>query len=274
MRILAVSSRSRVAISFIGVVVAAAGALGASPFATQVVSYTPGTGTSPGFDNPLVALGEPSRFTPDANFPAAVTPFSAPYKGEQIVSVGAGGSLVLAFDHPVTNDPQNPFGVDLLVFGNSFFYDPITFTARADELFGGRGKLEVSPDGAAWTTVPNFRPDGVYPTLGYADLTDAFATAPGAVPTDFTRPVDPSLDWHAKNFAQLVVGYNGSGGGAGVDIGALGLSSVSFLRFTVPAGESGVVNIDAVSDVAAVPAPGVGASMMLAGATLARRRRR
>jgi len=262
--------------SLLAVVVVQATALagGPSPFATNVVSYTPGTGVTPGYDNPLVSLGEPSRFTPDANFPGAVTPFNAPYKSDQIVSVGVGGSLVIKFDHPVANDPQNPFGVDLLVFGNSFFYDPVNFTAQADALFGGRGKLEVSPDGNAWTTVPSFRPDGVFPTLGYADLTDPFSATPGSVLTDFTRPVDPSFDWHGKNFAQLLAGYNGSGGGAGVDIGALGLSSVMYLRFTVPAGESGTVNIDGVSDVAAVPAPGAGVLMGIACVGLVHRRRR
>jgi hypothetical protein len=247
------------------------GALASSPYASEVVSYTPGTGIQAGFTNSQAAIGEPSRYTADGAFSGAVTPFNAPYKNDQIVSVGAGGSLVLKFDHPVTNDPQNPYGIDLLVFGNSFFYDPATFGPTANALYGGRGQLEVSQNGTSWTLVPNFRPDGAFPTLGYNDVSDPYSSPVGASPTDFTRPVNPALDWHGMGLAEVVAGYAGSGGGAGVDIGALGLSSIQYLRFTVPAGETAALNIDGVADVAPVPSP---ASLLVlgVGGAIARRR--
>ena len=41
---------------------------------------------------------------------------------DKVISLGAfGGQIVLAFDHDVTDDPANPFGLDAIVFCNSFW---------------------------------------------------------------------------------------------------------------------------------------------------------
>lgn len=263
---------SGVAWSVAGVCALAMGGVAvASPFGSSVVSYSAGSGTNASFNDPSVALGEPSRFTP-GEFGGAVTPFAAPFRGSQVVSIGVGGQLTVGFAQPVTNDPLNPFGVDLLVFGNSFFFDPATFGPTANAVFGNRGQLEVSPDGVSWTLVPSIRPDGVFPTLGYSDLSDPYSPTAGSVPTDFTRPVDPAFAWQGLGMSAVVAGYAGSGGGAGVDIGALGLSEISFVRVTVPTGETGIVNIDGFSDVAAIPTPGTVVVLGLACFALRRRR--
>ena len=103
-------------------------ATAADPWADHVVSYVQGTGVGNDFvtgnpvNNPLTALGEPTRFTSDpANFGGPTTPFSSAYRDDEIVSIGAGGSLTLQFDEPVVDHPLNPFGFDLLVFGNAFY---------------------------------------------------------------------------------------------------------------------------------------------------------
>ena len=92
----------------------------ASSFASEVVSYSAGTNASAGYTDPSVALGSPGRATGTGAFDGALTPFNAPYQASDVVSIGAGGSLVVRFDHPVTDDASNPYGVDLLVFGNAF----------------------------------------------------------------------------------------------------------------------------------------------------------
>ncbi|MFZ9882640.1 MAG: hypothetical protein ACO3QC_14715, partial [Phycisphaerales bacterium] len=94
-----------------------------SPFAASVVSYTPGAGAVAGFTDASTTLGSPERFTGEGLFPQCVTPFQPAYRPNEVVSIGAGGSLVVEFDHDVLDDPRNPFGVDLLVFGNAFFTD-------------------------------------------------------------------------------------------------------------------------------------------------------
>ncbi len=245
----------------------------ASPFADEVISYVPGVGAAAGYDNPNVALGAPERFTGEGAFPAAVTPFNGPWGADEIVSIGRGGSLTVRFDEPVVDDPSNPFGVDLLIFSNAFFFDPDSFAPIANVVDSDGGTVEVSADGVIWHTIQNAVADGAFPTLGYCDLTDPYATSPGAIPSDFTKPVNPALNWLGMDMAQLVAAYDGSGGGVGIDFAGTGLSQVSFVRVSLAANAPGNIEIDAFSDVAAIPAPGgmivVGAGILMNG----RRRR-
>ena len=116
-------------------------------------------------------------------------------------------------------------------------------------------------------------PDGPFPTLGYQDVTDPFTSPPGSVLTDFTRPVDPLFDPAHKSLAEIIAGYDGSGGGAGVDIGALGLTDISYVRISF-LGTSGDLQVDAMADVTPVPSPGLLGSVSVAGLAAARWRRR
>ena len=95
--------------------------VGADPYATEVVSYTAGTNAQIGYDEPNTALGMPSLWVP--GWPSGtqdVTMFAPAWTTEQLVSIGAGGSLVVKFDHQVMDDALNPFGMDFLIFGNKF----------------------------------------------------------------------------------------------------------------------------------------------------------
>jgi hypothetical protein len=248
----------------------------ADDFASQLISYTPGTNPVPGFTTPAAALGEPTRFTGVGVFPGAVTPFNPPWMISEIVSLGTGGSLVVRFDQPITNNPAHPYGQDLLIFGNAGYVDlnfPQGQTSGA--LFSaGRGRVEVSADGLDWRLLPGAEADAAFPTLGYADLTDPYATDPGAALSDFTRPVDPGFNPAGLSFPQLAAAYAGSGGGTGIDIAASGLASISFIRIT-NLSLTDTVEIDALSRVAPIPAP---ATVLLAfvgaGAILSRPRAR
>src|SRR5207249_7337303 len=100
-------------------------------YASAVVSYVSGTGFAAGFTNPASALGQPSRVTPGM-FGGPVDPFDPAYLPSQLVSIGTGVSLTVKFSQPVLNHPLNRFGIDFIIFGNSFFvitnaFDPITF---------------------------------------------------------------------------------------------------------------------------------------------------
>lgn len=84
-----------------------------SPFATIVVSYDPAPGQFVNHEllgDPTQAVGAPDgRGLVDGNDASVVT------------LGGFGGSIVLAFDAPVEDDPDNPFGLDAIVFGNAFY---------------------------------------------------------------------------------------------------------------------------------------------------------
>jgi hypothetical protein len=240
-------------------------ALAVDPWADKVVEYIPGTGvpslfgSNPPiyFDQPTAALGEPTRQSV-AFGGYVVSPFSAPSDPTEVVSLGEGGSLTVAFDEPVTDDPLNPFGIDLLVFGNAFFLtDDFNFDANTTIAGVDRegGVIEISADGVEWRTVTGLDADGPFPTNGYADTTDFFPAAAGGVLSDFTLPVDPALDPTGLGAAEVVAAYAGSGGGAGIDIGAYGLASVSYVRVTNPTGSGVTTEIDGFADVRAVPEP-------------------
>jgi hypothetical protein len=253
----------------------------ADPWADAVVSYAPGAGvgndfvTGAPFSDPLVALGEPTRVTSPDSFPGAVTLVNSPFRSTEVVSIGKGGSLVVRFDEPVLDHGANPFGVDLLIFGNAFFLgnffaDP---AATAVGVGGEGGLVEVSADGANFFAVPG-EADGLFPTNAYGDIVDPLVSTPGSALSDFTRPVDPAFNPMGKTYAEIVSGYDGSGGGLGIDIAAAGLSSVSFVRITNGVNASGVPEIDAFADVAAVPEPVAGARFFLAAVLIAWQSRR
>src|SRR5687767_15733190 len=126
-------------------------------FADSVISYDPGTGYSLRYTNVDSVSGEPSRTNP---FGETTDPFNPAYGTSQILSIGAGGSLTVQFQQPVLNHPNNIFGVDFTIFGNSGFiitnaFDPATFEwigtpATDGSLFGqnnGTTRVLVSRDG-------------------------------------------------------------------------------------------------------------------------------
>jgi hypothetical protein len=223
-----------------------------SPFATTVVNYSPGIGAAGGYTNPLVALGAPERFTGDGLVPQAVTPFQPPFMTNEIVSIGLGGSLTLGFDHDVTDDPDNPFGIDLLVFSNAFATDALSPFGVMGSMFGEGGSISVSQDGVTWTPVPGVAADGPLPTMGYADV-GPYATRPGLVETDFTKPVNPAhtpASLAGLSYELLVAAYDGAGGGAGIDLAPLGLASIRYVRLEGSLSFGTSPEIDAIADVA------------------------
>jgi len=223
----------------------------ATPFATRVVDFTPGTNGSAGFDDPGVALGIPSL---DTGF-GDVTPFNSPFSPDQIVSIGAGGELIVSFAEPVEDNPLNPFGIDLLVYGNSFFFDP-SFAPIANDIFAEPGRISVSQDGASWFDITSIFADGLFPTLAFVDGSGPFSSD-GTILSDFTRPVDPSIDWMGKAFDEIVQLYAGAGGGAGVDIAETGLPWIQFVRISQGIDDAFATEIDAFADVRPVPEPTV-----------------
>jgi hypothetical protein len=102
-------------------------------YATSVVSFTPGDGAGYGKDKlPGVVLGPPNGSGCCAG-------------STDVVSLGNGGEIVLAFDSDIVDGP----GVDLLVFENAFMVggDPTVVLAEP-------GEVAVSEDGKNWTAWP------------------------------------------------------------------------------------------------------------------------
>jgi hypothetical protein len=241
-------TRTRTVILFIITVALCSAADADSPYATTVISYDPGS-PAPDLIDPTKALGEPSRMNDDFFWPTAVTAFNPAFI--DIVSIGPGGHLTLAFDSPVENNPNHPFGIDLIVFGNSFFIDSNAPNGVVGGLVQDGGIIEVSADGVTWHVIPGIVADGLYPTIGFLD-SGPHDQSPGELPTDFTRPVDPSLslsDFMGQSNDDVIALYDGSGGGAGVDIGVVGLETVQYVRISNPPDAQESVEVDAIARV-------------------------
>ena len=223
----------------------------ANDFATTVLSYVAGSNPANGFTNPLVALGPPERFTGEGIAPGVVTPFHPCFGTNEIVSIGAGGQLTLGFDPPLRDDAMNPFGIDFIVFGNSFFTDAAFPSGVVGALAADGGRIQVTADGVTWITIENVLADGLCPTMGWVDAPQ-YSQTNGVIATDPNTPVDPA--WTAaslsgKTYDELVDIYDGSAGGAGVDLASVGLTQAIAVRILVPTGFHPNVEIDAVARV-------------------------
>lgn len=212
-------------------------------FASGVVSYNPGSGFSPNFTNSSAALGAPASGT-------GITPFAPPFSNSQILSIGAGGSLTLQFNSPIINNPANPFGIDLMIFGNSFFV--VTSGSGSSAVTSGAiftstvsTRVEASADGSTWFTLD----PALAPNIGTLFPTDGTGSP--------FLPVNPALtsaDFNGSNLSGIRSLYNGSRGGTGFDLSwardgagnGVDLQSASFLRIDVLSGRT---QIDAISTV-------------------------
>ena len=219
-----------------------------SPYGYAVVdSYT--EASNAWYNDPSVTLGRPTAWNDeDRTFPFfpqpayPVTPATPAYGERKLLTLQSSNPedafVTIKFDHNVVDDPMNPFGLDLIVFGNSAFTgtggtsygaetDPDTYTFANAGGFNEPGSVEVSQDGKTWYRFETGRYCDDFPTLGYVfdaerpDKTLFAANEWWGKKADACRPVDPRVSW--KSAAGLTCGemarrFNGSAGGTGFDI--------------------------------------------------------
>ncbi len=226
-------------------------------FASRVVSYAPGSGAAPGHRVAASALGAPARMTGTPAEPETITPFQPAWMPDQVVSIGAGGSLVLELGTTATDDPGHRFGIDLIVYGNAFFSD-LAYPAGVPGFCAAEGgQVDLSEDGVNWVNVPGAAIEGGLPTMAWSDA-GAYDTAPGIVANDFLRAVDPSVNEFSVSglaYADVVTLYDGGAGGVGIDLATAGLSSARFIRLRHPVGAFGSPEVDAVAVIPPASSP-------------------
>lgn len=242
-------------------------------FATEWVAYQPVGMTTDWlsgqpFNDPTTTLGRPTVDTTGDDWyipedkPTPVNPVYPAFRRDEMVFLGEGGSITLKFSHPVRDDENNPYGIDLIVFGNAFqvIGGGQGWTNGNPELttVGGDGFYEpaivsVSQDGDTWYSFTNDTSfmagdpcfirlsaeaddgpfaDSFAPTLGRVYDPDNPDPCLGAwnqywaEPTNPTLPVDPELDFASfagDSVAQICETYGHSAGGTGYDIDRLDL---------------------------------------------------
>jgi hypothetical protein len=245
-----------------------------SPYATEVVSYSGPLGASP-YDEPNSVLGKPSTRMQGGSRVKLVEPAYGTYPDNTklITSIESGGFITVKFDHHVMNDPNNPYGIDLLVFGNAFFSEGAVSDAsnmdtymfhNTASIYEEPVTVAVSQDGETWYTFTDGPfADSLFPTQAYQ--WDSVNHTWTDIEMDFTKPVNPALTlayFNGLSGAQAIALYNGSGGGTGYDLSNVGLDWIQYVKVTSSWGE-----VDAFADVAPVTSSAITVDLRATGAS-------
>jgi hypothetical protein len=222
----------------------------ASDFATEVVygpNMTSGPfGPSP-YDDPCSVLGKPTTEIYDSElfetfYCSLVYPaWNTDPNGNKLVTMLApGAAIVVKFDHEVAHDPGNPYGIDFIVFGNSFFNSeyihPDTnmedcFLTNPASVYGKPVIVSVSQDGNNWYTYSNGPyADSAFPTNAYAWDRQNHCWGKEL---DWTKPVDPNLtvsSFNGLSAADAIDLYGGSAGGTGFSLAESGFNWIQYVK--------------------------------------------
>jgi hypothetical protein len=243
-----------------------------SSYAAQVVDYSGSFGGGT-YGDPEALLGKPSTMCMNMGFPSSdpfhvklvEAAYNTDLEGQPVITTINSGYITVKFDHQVMNDPDNPYGIDFLVFGNAFFTGTGGFVGDDTDMsaymlsnpagcFSETVNVAVSQDGVTWYEFASGPyADGMFPTHAYEwdqSLYDSTANGWTDNEMDFTKPVNPSLslsDFDGISAAAAIALYEGSGGGTGFDLDEVGLNWIQYVKVTSSGGE-----IDAFADVSPV----------------------
>ncbi len=244
----------------------------ASPYAAELVSYSSSLTGSSLYNDPYAVLGQPStkfynQWGEAGNRRVKLVEPAynvGPDSNKLITTINIGQYVVVKFDHQVMDDVNNPYGLDFIVYGNSFFVgngsvsdatNMNTYTLTGG-IFSENMKISVSQDGVNWYTYESGPyADAMFPTNAY--LWDSENACWTDTESDYTKPVNPNLtsaDFAGKTAAQAIALYDGAAGGTGFDLAESGYSWIQYIKVEGVTGYSGG-EIDGFADVAAVPEP-------------------
>lgn len=193
----------------------------AGGFATAVVDFTPGPGVVPGsgYGVPSRVLGGPQGEGHDNG-------------SLDVLTLGVGGSVTLAFDGAVFDGP----GADLTVFENGLWF--------GGGFYGELLFVEVSSDGATWLRFPNHcgtpAPLGLFDTYdpalvqGLAGNREVYAN----VVTNGIDPFDPAVSGGDAFDLAVLAGH------PLVTSGAVDLAVIRFVRLVDVLGDGSVADSD------------------------------
>jgi hypothetical protein len=271
---------------FIIMILCSAGVCLASDFASVVISpqYPFGTGL---YDDPNAVLGEPTGYMIDdfgKRFACSLVygawNKSWPDGKKTVVTLSAGRTVIVGFDHKVADDVQNPYGIDFIVFGNTAFNLGGYVYCNTDmEQVWLPNPVDVLVYEPVTVSVAQY-PNGPWYSFSegpYADAdlfpTNSFAweglniggdgCANWGEESDPLKSMDPNLTWEDFDGISVpgaIALYEGSAGGTGFDLQWLapadyealepdpqsGRRWIQYIKFSSATGE-----VDAVSDVAA-----------------------
>ncbi len=211
------------------------------------------------WSNPVmrpICLAWPAWYKGTTNPEHIGLPYSSIPAGELTGSgtgLRQGGQIVVEFAQAVTNDARNPFGIDFIVHGNSFFVaetgmvypnsdmEDVILT-DSGSIFSEPVTVSVAqyPEGP-WYTYTTPTADGLYPTQPFAWNRDNHTWG---AEQDWTKPVDPMLtaaDFGGLTAADAIDLYDGSAGGTGFSLAESGFDWIRYVKLTDPNGDEGEI---------------------------------
>jgi hypothetical protein len=259
-------------------------------FAVQVIS-TNGVDPSSPYNDPVAVLDRPtlSFVDPYDFFPDVVTdcvsivdaPYDVAPNGSKVITeISSGGQVTVKLGRKVYHDPNNAYGTDLMVYGNSFFTgisgasglisqatDLSNVSLTSSSIYGHATIVSVSEDGTNWYSYDMV--SALFPDEAYRwDDTNSSWTVEEMNPN---KPVNPYI--FTNNFAgQTVAGaldqFVGAAGGTGYNLAASGLPWIQYVRITPGAGTYTVIDsIAAVNPVTVGDALAISPDNLTAGIT-------
>lgn len=256
----------------------------ASDFATQVISSSGVYTTSP-YNDPSAVLGRPAlRFTNTWLGDYSVhrvklvePPYNIGPAGDKLITeISSGGQITVKLGRKVYDDPHNPYGIDFIVYGNSFFTGGAVNgdSANLNSLsisgatpYGHPSIVSVSQDGQNWYHygVQN----ALYPDNAYRwDPANASWTDEQLNPTKPVNPAVAATSFSGLSDANALNEFAGAAGGTGYDLKESGLPWIQYVRLEPGAGTYTVIDaVAAVRPAVAGDALCIGPANLSAGLT-------
>jgi len=230
-------------------------------FAVQIVS-TNKLSSNALYNDPTAVLNRPALRYIDLGIPTRTTIINPPFNvatngGNVLASISAGGQITVSMGRKVYDDPANPYGVDFIVYGNSFFYkwtggtasDSTDFNASqftSNSYFGHAAIVSVSQDGTNWFTynsVPALFPDNAF---RWDEANDSWTEEQ----FNPTKPLNPSVytnNLDGQSLAGALNLFGGAAGGTGYDLKASGWPWIQYIRVQAGSGSAVIDSIAAVN---------------------------
>ena len=217
-------------------------------FAVQVVS-TNKISTLTHYNIPSAVLGPPtlqfydiydSRLTNEITKVVEPEYWTYPDKATPVIcEISVGGYITVKMASPIYHNPNNPYGLDFIVFGNSFYVDIggsiVNNLTDMDSLpiaglsgtYGHTTTVSVSQDGTNWFTypyVPFLLPSDAYQ---WDDFNHVWKNEVASE----SKPVNPTLNFPSGAMVSNVVDqYVGANGGTGYSLQPSGLPWIQYIR--------------------------------------------
>jgi len=228
-------------------------------FAVQIVSTNNIYPSSP-YNNPVAVLGRPTLqfFDP---FDGSVTdrvsiiddPFNVTPQGAPVITeIKNGGQITVKLGRKVYHSPSNPYGIDLIVYGNSFFSASGTSGVISDNTdlsvavlgsgaYGHGTVVSVSQDGVNWYSLPSV--SYLFPDNAYRwDHTNASWTAELMNPNKPLNPILYTNNLGGKTVASALDQFVGASGGSGFNLQSTGLPWIQYVQIQPASGTYTVID--------------------------------